>query len=106
MAPNPNGQGVGIDPRSPRQDGFDIGGGMPRGPSHVVRAARDAVRPPEDPEILALLKRTLCRAQLGVNCFEIVSVDDAITEIGYGATFEQWKKTCERILAESIWKTR
>lgn len=92
--------------RAPRADGFNLDTGMPRGPTHVVRAAKDPVTVPgADPLIEDLLRRTLCRAQLGVNCYEVIGMNDRTMEIGYGASLDEWTRICGKLLAESLWKT-
>src|SRR5690349_3774580 len=54
---------------------FNLDGGMPQGIKTVVRAAKDPVTVrPQDEAINVLLQRTLCRAKLELDCWEVTSV--------------------------------
>jgi hypothetical protein len=81
---------------------FDLNGGASKGPSHVVRAARDPVSIPTEPSIVALAQRCLCVLGLGSNCFTLTNVYGVIREVPYGASYEDWKKIAEELLAESM----
>lgn len=84
---------------------FDLDGGMPQGPKTVIRAARDPIAPePEDPQIQALLQRTLCHAILDreEQRWEVRSVIGTVDYVPYGGTYDDWVKTCEALLAEAM----
>lgn len=84
---------------------FDLNGGMPAGHTTVIRAAKDPIaREPEDPRIIALLRRTLCRATLSMdtNSWRITGVEGGERDVSLGATFEEWVKPCEELLTEAL----
>lgn len=82
---------------------FNLDGGMSQGPKHIVKPARDPIaQVPEDPQIIALLQRCLCRAKLGEGCWEITSVTGKVTTVSLGATLGMWTHVCENLLKAAM----
>lgn len=81
---------------------FNLNGAQPRGHTQVVRAAFDPVRPPEQPEIVTLLKRCLLVCRVANGGFTVVNQFGDEEVIDYGATFAQWTEKCERLLTRAM----
>ena len=81
-----------------RHPQFDLSGGLCRGPKYIQRAARDPIGLPEAPDILDLLKKNLCRVELGENCYVIKGMTGEIREIQYHWPMEKWVQACEELL--------
>lgn len=77
---------------------FDLDGGQPKGPSTIVRAAKDPVRVPEDPAILAVIQRCLCRVELGEDCYVVHGMSGDNRIVPYGAPHAKWEQVCDELL--------
>lgn len=88
----------------PTKDGFsfEIDNARPRGPKVVVMAAKDPVRVPEDPRYTVLMERCLCICTLVDGVYRLTCADGNTADIPYGAGFEVWVSTCEKLLAEAM----
>jgi hypothetical protein len=92
-------------PEGHAHDSFNLDSGLPRGPTHLVRAARDPVQPPgADPQIAALLEKCLCRASLGADYYEVTSVMGVTRQIPYSASFQEWSRVCQELLIQAVLK--
>jgi hypothetical protein len=80
-----------LEGRGKREDGFDLDGGQSRGPTVVVRAARDAVKFPDDPTIVGIVEKAMCIGRLGENCYVIKNVYGDERAVPYGASLETWR---------------
>lgn len=81
---------------------FDLNASQSRGPSHIVRAARDPVSIPTEPAIVALAKRCLCVLGLGVNCYTLTNVYGVAADVPYGASTEEWRIIAEDLLKQAM----
>ncbi len=81
---------------------IDLNGGGSRGPSYVVRAARDPISIPTEPGIVALAKRCLCVLGLGVQCYTLTNVYGVTESVPYDATLGDWTRIAEDLLAQAM----
>lgn len=81
---------------------FDLNGASSKGPTHVVRAARDPVSIPTEPAIVELAKRCLCILGLGSNCYTLTNVYGVTAEVPYGASVQEWTKIATGLLEAAI----
>jgi len=81
---------------------FNLDGGLPRGRTSIIRAAKDPVLPPTDPAYVATIVKNLCRVKLGEDCYVVTGVTDDERKIPYGAPFEEWVRVCKELLDLAI----
>lgn len=81
---------------------FNLDGGLPTGRTNIIKAAKDPVRPPEDPQWTDLLARCLCRVKIGEDCYIVTGMSGAERVIQYADPFSKWIETCEELLALAI----
>ena len=62
----------------------------------------DKVRPPEEPTIVAVIERCLCRVTVGADCYEVTGISGAQRAVRYGATLADWEKACGELLDEAM----
>lgn len=77
---------------------FDFTNVRPRGPTEVIRAALDPVKPPTESVIVALLLRCLLVCKVANGGFTIVNQFGDEDVVNYGASVEQWTQKCEALL--------
>jgi hypothetical protein len=81
---------------------FDLDGGLFKGRAVIVRAAKDPVQVPQDETILAVIKRCLCRVELGEDCYIVIGLVGTKRTVPYGAPMSTWEEVCEELLEEAI----
>jgi len=81
---------------------FNLDGGLPRGRTEMVRAAKDPVQPPTDPAYVAIITRCLCRVKMGADCYVVTGVTNDERTIRYGASLGDWERTCGELLELAI----
>jgi hypothetical protein len=81
---------------------FNLDGGLPRERTTIIRAAKDPVRVPEDPEIVAIIQRCLCRVVLGEDCYVVTGVAGGQRTVRYGAPTSAWNEACDQLLQEAM----
>jgi hypothetical protein len=83
--------------------GFNVNVGLPlRGRTEIIRAAKDPVKIPEEPEIVDLVERSLCRVSLGEDCYVVTGVAGGQRIVRYGAPFGDWTRVCNELLDEAM----
>lgn len=73
----------------------DIGMSPTRG---KIQFPPDAVRVPEEPEIVETVKRCLCRVTLGADCYIVTGMTGDAKTIPHGAPISAWAPVCETLL--------
>ena len=81
---------------------FDFTGCHPKGPTQVVRAAYDPVRPPQEPAIVKLLEDNLCTCRVENGGYAVRNPLGDIEMVKYGASVESWKTACESLMAKAM----
>jgi hypothetical protein len=69
-----------------------------KGPTTIVRAAKDPVRVPEEPSIVALLQRCLCTARVGEDCYVVKGMTGDERTVPYGGSQKEWDDVCNELL--------
>jgi hypothetical protein len=77
---------------------FNLDSGMPRGPKHIVLAAKDPVAIPTEPAIVEIAAKNLCVLGLGVQCFTLTNVYGIEVDVPYGATVAEWEAAARKLL--------
>lgn len=77
---------------------FDLDGGLPKGATTIITAAKDSVRVPEEPTIVNVVQRSLCRVELGEDCYIVKGMTGKQEIVPYGASLTQWEDACDRLL--------
>lgn len=98
-----------LEGRVAREDNFDLNGGQPRGPTVIVRAARDAVKFPDDPTINEIVDKAMCLkggngTGLGENCYVIKNVYGDERAVPYGASLETWHLMTQELMDLALTK--
>ena len=78
---------------------FDFSGANPKGPTQIVRAAYDPVRPPQEPAIVKLLDENLCICRVENGGYAVRNPLGDLRMVEYGASLAKWKQTCEELMA-------
>lgn len=62
----------------------------------------DAVAPPQDPEIVEIIERCLCRVSIGEDCYVVTGVTGFQGVVQYGARRADWERVCGEALAAAM----
>ena len=81
---------------------FNLDGGITRGRTNLIHAAKDPVQPPQEPAVVSLLARCLCICKVGHNEYVVKSAIGTEVGIPFGAPFAQWQAVCEQLLATAM----
>lgn len=84
---------------------FNLDGGLPRGATNIVQAAKDPVRLPEDPSIVSLVERCLCKVSLGEDCWIVKGMSGDEETVSYNDPPSRWVEVCERLLEKALAST-
>lgn len=83
---------------------FDLDGGQPRGPATILKAAVDPVRVPEDPTLLAVIERCLCKVKVGEDGWVVTGMTGDTEFVSYNDPPTKWGEVCEKLLKKAIEK--
>lgn len=81
---------------------FDLDGGQPRGPATIIRAAVDPVRLPEDPALVAVIERCLCKVTIGEDGWIVTGMTGETEFISYNDPITKWSEVCQRLLDKAM----
>lgn len=81
---------------------INLNGALPKGPKHIMRAAKDPVCIPTEPVIVQLAERCLCKLGLGVNCYTLTNMYGVTEDVPYGASVAEWTMIAEDLLEQAI----
>lgn len=78
---------------------FDFSGANARGPTYVVKAAFDPVRPPEEPAIVKILDKNLCTCRVENGGYAVRNPLGDLRMVQYGAALSEWEVACTELMA-------
>lgn len=81
---------------------FNLDGGMPRGPSTIIKASIEPVKPPTDPTLVAVIERCLCKVKMGEDGWIVTGMSGAEEFISYNDPATKWSEVCERLLEKAM----
>lgn len=81
---------------------FDLDGGQPKGPATIIRAAVDPVRLPEDPTLVALIERCLCKVELSADGWMVKGMSGDQEFVSYNDPVTKWSEVCGRLLEKAM----
>lgn len=81
---------------------FNLDGGLPRGPTHIVYAAKDPVQVPTQPEIVEGAEKALCTIKVGVNEYVVTNVYGHMKAVPFGAPIESWDAVFSDLLKQAM----
>ncbi len=81
---------------------FKLDNARPRGPTFIIRPARDAISIPEEPAVVEIAKKNLCKLGLGENCYTLTNVYGVKAFVPYNASLNEWRRIAEDLLAKAM----
>jgi hypothetical protein len=72
------------------------------GRTDIIRAARDPVQVPTEPDIVRIIENSLCVCTLGHNCYVLTNVYGVELTVPYGASLIQWQNAANQLLEQAM----